>query len=131
MQPMDRQQTFELLYDNYFNSKEWWMFICPLETNYMMTTIEDKYFSGDNNKHFHMITFLPHGAIYLARKSYITRSEINQVLENGHNHTVKQQYQHNSTSGDVFFLRTVEFDDVFFHEVQNGLHDVHQIRCGK
>ena len=107
---MDRQQTFELLYDNYFNSKEWWMFICPLETNYMMTTIEDKYSSATMD---------------------IINDTINQVLENGHNHTVKQQYQHNSTSGDVFFLRTVEFDDVFFHEVQNGLHDVHQIRCGK
>ena len=46
---MDRQQTFELLYDDYFNSKEWWIFICPLETNYLMTTIEDKYFSGDNH----------------------------------------------------------------------------------
>ena len=128
---MDKQQMMEKLYDDYFENREWWVFLTPHNTNSFMIEIEDKYFSGSNGKYFHAIMYFPYGAIYMAKKSHITRKQINQVFHN----MSKSPDVPNANTGDCFLMTMEdsdkEHDQMFYEDVMYGLQDVLQIRNGK
>lgn len=121
---LDNQQVFETLYDDYFKGEKWWIFITPFSVNDIISVMEDKYFKGDKNKYFHMIMYMPYGAIYMARKDCITKSQINDILVECNQPTA-------NINGDILMMMKDESDKVFGDEVLSGLLDIEQIRSGK
>ncbi len=122
---LDKQSMMEKVYDEYFINREWWIFVTPFAANHRMAEMENKFFSGEKNKDFHLVTYLPFGGLYFAKKTEINRDEINKVLG-------VEEIESNP-NGDVFNLDEGDpkRNMIFFYDFATELKTIHDIRNGK